>query len=236
MDAILEQIGTLISTNIYLGILLAFVAGVLTVFTPCSLSSIPLIVGYVGGGKNNKKMAFIYSSLICAGQTAVFVVLGVLAGTLGTFMGVAGFGTVWTILLAALLMFMGLEFLGVTSVLGNSDACGTKTTTTKKGVFGALIVGVLSALFSTPCSTPVLLAMLAYVSAGGLSWWIGGLMLLSYSLGHSLLLILAGTSVGFARQFSSSSKFAVLSKVFKVIFAIFMFGMALYFLLNAFYI
>jgi len=236
MDAILEQIGTIMASNSYLAVLLAFVAGIFTVFTPCSLSSIPLIVGYVGGGQTNKKKAFFYSLLICLGQTVVFVILGLLAGTLGMFMGVAGFGRVWTILLSGLLVFMGLEFLGITNVLNKNDTCGAQVTTTKKGALGAVLIGMLSALFSTPCSTPVLVAMLAYVSSGGLGWWLGGAMLLAYSLGHSVLLVLAGTSVGFAKQFSTSNGVSTFAKVFKIVFSIIMFGMALYFLLNAFYL
>ena len=49
MDAILQSIADALGENIWLAPVLAFVAGILTSFTPCSLSSLPLIIGYVGG-------------------------------------------------------------------------------------------------------------------------------------------------------------------------------------------
>ena len=56
IDSWLNTLGTLISESIWLAPLLAVLAGVLTSFTPCSLSSIPLVIGYVGGtGTEPKK-------------------------------------------------------------------------------------------------------------------------------------------------------------------------------------
>ena len=49
IDSWLNTLGTLISESVWLAPLLALLAGVLTSFTPCSLSSIPLVIGYVGG-------------------------------------------------------------------------------------------------------------------------------------------------------------------------------------------
>ena len=55
----LEALSTAISANIWLAPLLALVAGVLTSFTPCALSTVPLVIGYVGGtGQRDTKRAF----------------------------------------------------------------------------------------------------------------------------------------------------------------------------------
>lgn len=52
----LEVLSALISSNLWLAPLLAVAAGVLTSFTPCSLTSVPLVIGYVGGtGLNDTK-------------------------------------------------------------------------------------------------------------------------------------------------------------------------------------
>ena len=54
--------GEMITQNVWLAPVLAFAAGLLTAFTPCSLSSIPLIVAYVGGtSPSNTKTSFKYS-------------------------------------------------------------------------------------------------------------------------------------------------------------------------------
>jgi cytochrome c biogenesis protein CcdA len=260
MDAVLQKFGELISANFGIGVVVAFVAGILTVFTPCSLSSIPLIVAYVGGTninkkqkpedeeqsgartvqdrtidtaydtvqsfKEQKKKAFLYSVFICLGQTIVFVTLGLIAASFGRLMGIGGFGKIWNSILIVLMIWMSLEMFGITNLL--SRGTGAVSKVTQKGIFGALLVGMAGALFSTPCSTPVLTAMLAYVSANGSGLLSGGLLLLSYSLGHSILLVAAGTSIGFVETLNSSKKLSVISSAAKIVLGLIMLGLAAY--------
>ena len=86
----------------------------------------------------------------------------------------------------------------------------------KKGFVGALFAGVLGGIFSSPCSTPVLIALLAIVAGEGNLLW-GILLMLLYSLGHSALVLVAGTSVGFVQKINSSQKYHKSVKVLKVI-------------------
>lgn len=244
----MQSFGEMISGNFGIGILLAFVAGILTVFTPCSLSSIPLIVAYVGGAGLKKppkeadkkeqsavkRKAFLYSIFICIGQTVVFVALGLAAASLGKLMGIGGFGKIWNGILIALMIWMSLEMFGITNVL--SRGTGAVNKVTQKGIIGALLVGMAGALFSTPCSTPVLTAMLAYASTSGAGILSGGLLLLSYSLGHSILLVVAGTSIGFVESLSGSGKFAKVSVVVKVILGLLMLALAGYLIYNTFFV
>lgn len=59
MINLLSEFSNIIASNIFLGIGLALLAGVISSFTPCVLTSIPLIVGYVGGyAKDDKKRLF----------------------------------------------------------------------------------------------------------------------------------------------------------------------------------
>lgn len=270
MDAILQKFGELISTNFALGVVIAFIAGILTVFTPCSLSSIPLIVAYVGGAgvkkakavdsqnadeenenidsivevvsdaehsvetvKTQRKKAFLYSVFICLGQTIVFVTLGLIAASLGRLMGIGGYGKIWNGILIVLMVWMALEMFGITNVLARGTSAVSKVT--QRGIIGALLVGMAGALFSTPCSTPVLTAMLAYVSTSGSGLLTGGLLLLSYSLGHSILLVIAGTSLGFVESLSSSKKFSKISTAIKIILGLMMLGLAIYLIVITFF-
>jgi len=269
MDALLQKFGELISANFGIGFAIAFVAGILTVFTPCSLSSIPLIVAYVGGAgikkkqkqiddceeetvaletenealpdtaedvhdpREQKKKAFLYSVFICLGQTIVFVVLGLVAASLGRLMGIGGFGKIWNGILIALMVWMALEMFGITNVLSRGTSAVSKVT--QRGVIGALLVGMAGALFSTPCSTPVLTAMLAYVSTTGAGLLTGGLLLLSYSLGHSILLVIAGTSIGFVEAMGASGRFSKISSAIKIVLGLMMLGLAIYLVINTFF-
>lgn len=64
INAWLSQIAEVIRNQMWLAPLLVLLAGVITSITPCSLSSVPLIIGYVGGiGEKNTKKAFAYSAM-----------------------------------------------------------------------------------------------------------------------------------------------------------------------------
>lgn len=87
MTAILESLSELITKSGWLAPLLALLAGVLTSFTPCSLSSIPLVIGYVGGtGQRDTKRAFWLSITFAAGAAVTFTTLGVIASMAGKLM------------------------------------------------------------------------------------------------------------------------------------------------------
>ena len=76
----LEQLSTLIAGNFWIAPLLALLGGLLTAFTPCSLSSVPLVIGYVGGyAGNDTKKAFRYSLAFCGGMAVTFTALGLAA-------------------------------------------------------------------------------------------------------------------------------------------------------------
>ena len=89
MEEILSSIANAIAGNPWLAPIAALVSGVLTSLMPCSLSTVPLIIGYVGGseavaedGKATRR-AFLLSLLFALGMTIVFCVLGMLASALG---------------------------------------------------------------------------------------------------------------------------------------------------------
>ena len=79
---VLDQLKDLIQTSFLACSSIAFIAGVLTSITPCALSSIPLVIGYVGGtgvAKQNPKRAFALSLVFVLGTAVTFTVLGTIA-------------------------------------------------------------------------------------------------------------------------------------------------------------
>ena len=147
MEGLLQKMGDIIAQNFLLGALIAFGAGFLTVFTPCSLTSIPLIVNYMIGKEKTAKKAAAYSIFICLGQAIVFVALGMVAASLGRLIHNTGFDKAWHIILALLTLWMALEMLGVTNVLHRKTLPINKSA--KKGILGALGVGMLTAVFAS---------------------------------------------------------------------------------------
>ncbi len=211
MTAILESLSALITTSGWLAPLLALFAGVLTSFTPCSLSSIPLVIGYVGGvGQRDPKRAFWLSVTFMAGAAVTFTTLGIIASLAGKFMGTSA--SWWYIMLGILMILMALQTWGIFEIIPSSYLISKNR---RKGFVGAFIAGILGGIFSSPCSTPVLIALLAIVAGKGSILW-GILLLLLYSIGHGILAVIAGTSIGFVQKLSSSKKYGKASTILKI--------------------
>lgn len=221
MEEILNQIASLLGTNLWLGLILAFGAGLITSFTPCSLTSVSLVIGYVGGYTKEKKKAFKYSLVFSLGITITFTALGVIATLLGKML--SGTGKWFYIVLGVLMLIMTFQTWELINIFPNRNV----STKVKKGYIGAFLLGMLGAVFSTPCSTPVLVAILALVSSSG-NIISGIFMLLLYSIGHCLILVIAGSSVGWVNELSSSTKFNKLSKIIKIILGFLLLFLAYY--------
>lgn len=223
IDLWLEALSQQIQGNLWIAPLFAFLAGVLTSFTPCALSSIPLIIGYVGGtGEKTTKKAFRLSLTFVIGSAITFTILGIIATTLGRLIGTNS--SWWYIFLGTLMMLMALQTFGLYEFIPSSYLVSKST---KKGYVGALIAGVFSGIFSSPCSTPVLIALLTIVAQKGNMLW-GILLLLLYSVGHGLLAIVCGTSIGFTQKIAKNSKYGVISNVLKIALGIAMTLIGLY--------
>ena len=208
----LETLSTLIMGNLWLAPVMAIVAGVLTAFTPCSLSTIPLVVAYVGGtADNDTKKSFRLSAVFALGMTITFTVLGVIASLAGKLIGRAA--SWWYIVLGVLMVLMALQTWEVFNFIPSTFLISKNT---KRGYIGSLIAGILGGIFSSPCATPVLIALLALVASQGKLLW-GILLLLLYSAGHSILVLIAGTSMGFVKKITTIEKYGRVSKVIKIV-------------------
>jgi cytochrome c biogenesis protein CcdA len=223
IDQWLEALGTAIRSNFWLAPLLAILAGVLTSFTPCSLSSVPLVIGYVGGyAGNDVKKAFRYSLVFCLGMAVTFSVLGTIAALMGRLMQAAG--SWWYIVLGVLMVLMALQTWEIIYIIPQNTAISKNK---KKGYIGAAITGLLGGLFASPCATPVLIVLLAMVAEKGNLVW-GIMLLLLYSVGHSVLIMIAGTSVGFVKKLSASEKYGKYNQIFKIVMGTVILLLALY--------
>lgn len=211
MTDVLESLSAQITANLWLAPVLALFAGVLASFLPCSLSSIPLIIGYVGGtGQRDTRTAFRLSLTFAAGTAITFTALGVIASIAGKLIGSAS--SWWYIVLGVLMLLMALQTWEIFEIIPSSYLVSKNT---KKGYVGALLAGILGGVFSSPCSTPVLIALLAIVAGKGNLLW-GIVLLLFYSLGHGILAVIVGTSIGFVRKLTSSEKYGKLSKILRI--------------------
>lgn len=223
MDNLLDILSNLITDNYLIAPILSLVAGLLTSFTPCSLSGVPLIIGYVGGtGSDNPKKALKLSLIFALGSAIVFTSLGVVASLFGKMVSFAG--SWWYLFLSLLLLLVVLQLWGIVNIIPQNNLLMKNK---KKGYAGALIAGLIAGLFSSPCSTPVLIALLAIVSAQG-SLFYGILLLLLYSIGHSILVVIAGTSIGFVIKVQESKRYENVNRITKIVFGVLIIALAMY--------
>lgn len=219
----LEILSALISESFWLAPLLALLAGVLTSVTPCALTSVPLVIGYVGGtGNNYPKKAFKLSLTFALGMAVTFTALGTAASLLGKLMGTSS--KWWYIALGVLMILMVLQTWGIYNFIPSTYLTSK---TTKKGYIGAFFAGILGGIFSSPCATPVLVVLLGIVARSGDVVW-GILLLLLYSVGHSVLVLIAGTSIGFVKSITASNKYGTFSKVLTFVMGLAILAIAFY--------
>jgi len=200
MHHVLENIQSIIQNDHGLAFLAVFVGGLISAASPCVLAAIPLIIGYVGGySEGNRKKAAIYSLVFILGLSITFTVLGAAASAMGSLLSFAGR---WPYVgLAAIAVTMGLQLLGLIDI----PLPFQKTRQVKsRGLWGAFLLGLLTGTVSSPCATPVLAVILAYVSTQGDVLY-GGSLLFVYAVGHCALIFIAGLSIGLTENIVSST-------------------------------
>ncbi len=211
MEELLNKIASLIGTSIWIGPLLALLGGVLTSLMPCSLSTVPLVIGCVGGGEAKGKRAFFLSLLFALGSTITFVALGIIASLAGLLLEKA---EIWMhLILGIILVLMALQMWGVIDLMPTSSLMAKNRL---KGWLGAFVAGLIAGVFSAHCAAPVIVALLAIVIENGRILF-GAVLLLFFSIGHAVLSVIAGTSVGLVRKITDSPKYEKLGRIINIV-------------------
>lgn len=176
--------------------LIAFLEGIITFISPCLLPMLPIYISYFAGGgerTTGKTLKGAFGFVI--GFTAVFVLLGALAGTIGSFL--KEYQTAVNIVSGLIVVIFGLNFLGVFKL---NIFKGSKRTvnTENMGFFSALLFGIVFSIGWTPCVGAFLgsALMLASQQAHAVE---GTLMLLAYSLGLGIPFVLSAVLIDYLK-------------------------------------
>lgn len=175
--------------------LLVLLGGLVSSASPCVLAVVPLVVASIGGQARTRGESVRLSLAFVLGMALCFTALGAIAAMTGSLLGDIGWG--WKALLGLVLVVFGAHMAGFIHLpLPHLDSTRFRSA----GPLGAFILGALTGTLSAPCATPMLVVVLSLV-AFQKQVLFGILLLLAYSLGHVLLLFLAGTFTGFASAY-----------------------------------
>ncbi len=159
---------------------ISFLEGIITFISPCLLPMLPIYISYfAGGGERSTKKTVTTALGFVLGFTVLFVAMGALAGTVGSFL--TRYQTAVNILSGAVVILFGLNFLGVLKVelfKGMRSGVDTKD----MSFFSAVLFGIIFSVGWTPCVGAFLGSALMLASQQG-STMVGMGMLLCYSLG-----------------------------------------------------
>jgi len=172
--------------------LISFLEGIITFISPCLLPMLPIYISYFAGGGERSTARTLRGALgFVAGFTLVFVTMGALAGTVGSFL--RSHQTVVNVISGLVVILFGLQYLGVFR-LNLFRGSGRTVRTTDMNFFSALLFGVIFSLGWTPCVGAFLGSALALASQQGHVLQGMG-MLLTYSMGLGIPFVLSAVLI-----------------------------------------
>jgi cytochrome c-type biogenesis protein len=194
MTSVLTAFGEAFSGSLLLAAPAALVWGVLSVLlSPCHLSSVPLVVAYMGGGSElpTGRRALRIASAFALGILASIAAIGVITSAAGRMLGDVGRGGNWV--LAAVFLVFGLNLVGVLALPSSGAKPGTIR---RRGAWGALLLGLVFGASLGPCTfafmAPVLGLVLHAEDSGAGT---GALLVALFGLGHAGAIAFAGASL-----------------------------------------
>ncbi|MDO6834981.1 protein-disulfide reductase DsbD [Pseudoalteromonas carrageenovora] len=190
----------LASQSLITNLLIFFVVGVGLAFTPCVFPMFPILSSLIAGQQNlSTKKAFALSFVYIQGMAVTYAALGLVVAALGG--QVQGYLQHPFVLISFSLLFvlLAMSMFGWYEIKLPSSMMSklTQVSNNQKGgnYVGVFLMGVLSGLIASPCTTAPLSAALLFVAQSG-DYLVGGLTLYVLSLGMGLPLLLLGTSGG----------------------------------------
>lgn len=223
-DALLSE------QSLWLTLLLFLVLGIGLAFTPCVFPMYPILSGIVlgQGQKNSLSRAFWLSLIYVQGMALTYSLLGLVVASAGMQFQAALQHPAILITFIALFVLLALAMFGAyelqlpsawqnrLSALSNKQQAGS-------GV-GVFIMGVLSGLIASPCTTAPLTGILLFIAQSG-DLFTGFISLYVLSLGMGIPLILFGVTGG-----KLLPKAGPWMNIIKVVFGFMMLSVAIVFI------
>lgn len=203
----------------------AFVGGVFISFTPCVFPIIPISASYIGLNSSGSKVNGLALGLVyVTGIAFTYSSLGILASLTGSFFGKISSHPVTHIAVGVIIILFGLSILDLFAITFPGIVKLAKFK--KYNYFSTFLLGLSSGLIISPCLTPVLGSILAYLATKKNTLY-GASLLFSFAYGMGLVFILVGT---FSASLLHLNKLQKQMNLVKKVFSFILIGMGLYFI------
>jgi cytochrome c-type biogenesis protein len=182
----------------WLAVAASFGWGVLSILlSPCHLSSIPLVVGFVSSqGKISVGRTFLISLIFSLGILITIALIGFVTASLGRLMG--DIGSIGNYLVAGIFFLVGLYLLDIIKLDWNRRLRQTNA----KGFLAALILGLLFGLALGPCTFAFMAPVLGVVfETAQTNYFLSVIFLLAFGIGHCSVIVGAGTLTGKVQKY-----------------------------------
>jgi cytochrome c-type biogenesis protein len=207
IDQLFNELTIAMSGSFSLAIAAAFGWGVLSILlSPCHLSSIPLVIGYISSQRQIKvKKSFYIALTFAIGILITIAAIGIITASMGRLMGDVGIWGNW--LVAIVFIIVGLYLMDVIRLDWNRlNLSGQK----HGGVLGALLLGLIFGIGLGPCTFAFLAPVLGIVFHTASQNLEKSILLISaFGIGHCAIIVLAGSLTNLVQKyldFSENSK------------------------------
>jgi len=187
----------------WIAVIASFGWGILSILlSPCHLSSIPLVVGFISSqGKMSLARTFNISLVFSIGILITIALIGIITASLGRMMG--DLGGIGNYLVAGIFFVVGLYLLGIIKLDWSRGFKPTKA----KGLWAALILGLLFGLALGPCTFAYMAPVLGIVfQTAQTNYFLAMMFLLAFGLGHCAVIVGAGTLTGKVQKYLNWSE------------------------------
>jgi cytochrome c-type biogenesis protein len=207
IDGIFNSLYEAMTGAVWLAVIASFGWGVLSILlSPCHLSSIPLVVGFISSqGKISVGKTFYISLIFSVGILITIAFIGIVTASLGRLMG--DIGNIGNFLVAGIFFLVGLYLLDIIK-LDKLDwnTFGLKQTKAK-GLLAALILGLLFGLALGPCTFAYMAPVLGVVfQTAQTNYFLALILLLAFGIGHCSVIVGAGILTGKVQKYLNWSE------------------------------
>ena len=169
--------------------LTTFIEGLITFISPCVLPMIPVYVLYFAGASEGRQARRTLGRALSfvAGFTALFVLLGVFAGSLGGLL--VRYQREVNLILGMIMILFGLHYAGILKITLLEKTVKPDVQVQQKGYLSCVLLGAVFAVGWTPCTGPLLGSAMMLAASKG-SMLSGAVLLAFYSLGMGIPFVL----------------------------------------------